>query len=46
MGGGGGGGYEKLPFLPGNVFIFLDPSSSLLRGGVSPLLSPGPPGAL
>lgn len=32
--------------LPGNVFIFLDPSSSLLRGGVSPLLSPGPHGAL
>lgn len=32
--------------LPGNVFIFLDPSSSLLRGGISPLLSPGPRGAL
>lgn len=32
--------------LPGNMFIFLDPSSSLRRGGVSPLLSPGPHGAL
>lgn len=44
----GGQGYENksLPSLPGNVFIFPDPSSSLLRGGVSPLLSPGPRGAL
>lgn len=33
------------PALPGNVFIFLDPSSSLLHGGIAPLLSPGPHGA-
>lgn len=39
-----GQGDENKP-LPGNVFILLAPSSSLLRGGVSPLLSPGPHGA-
>lgn len=44
---GGAGVWKQVSrALPGNVFIFPDPSSSLLRAGVSPLLSPGPHGAL
>lgn len=42
---GGRGMRQVSPALPGNVFIFLDPSSSLLHDGVAPLLSPGPHGA-
>lgn len=42
---GGRGVRQVSPALPGNVFIFLDPSSSLLHGAVAPLLSPGPHGA-